>query len=126
MKTTITLKERVPDIVYSIIREDIQKRSCGEQIFQKYFYSKAPPTKPVLRISYDESYEHEFVLRPTVFKSGREGYSGISFWNGLIVRANISCNADTNPDFYLLTVVLDSDNNNYNHNEREEYDEHKK
>lgn len=111
MKITITLKERVPDIIYSIIREDIKKRSCGEQIFQKYFCSKAPPAKPVLRISYDESSEHEFVLRPTVFKSGRNGFSGMSFVDNFIVRANISHNEYDEPSFYLLTVVLDNNNN---------------
>jgi len=112
MKITITLKERVPDIIYSSIKVDIKKRFESEQIFQKYFRSNAPPLKPVIRFSYNETSDHFFILKPVIFKSGRKGFSGMSFWDNFIIRANISHNEYDEPSFYLLTVVLDNNNNN--------------
>jgi len=122
MITIITLQERVSDVLYARIVGIIEERPKKEKVLRKYFRGNAPPIKPTIKISSDKSKVHEFVLKPTVFKSGREGFSGISFWDGLIVRANIS-RSDDEPDFFLLTVVVDSINNNNNEGDENEITE---
>ncbi len=113
MITIITLQERCRDIRYARIVTTTKVRTYGETVFRKYFRSNAPPSKPTIKVASDQSGTHEFLLKPTVFKSGKEGFAGISFFDGLIVRANIS-HSDDEPEFFLLTVVFDSIDNDYN------------
>ncbi len=116
MTYKILLRERRGNLFVEIEME-FNKSST----YQKYFYSPHI-NEPHLLLYKDNEIKNIINLSPTIFKSGKSGYSGIDEFENFLIRANIS-DGETS-EYKRLTVVTeqkfysdDSKFNNYNNEE---------
>lgn len=107
MITTITLKDQTSNSIYLSENSVLFiKENAGNQIYQKYFYSKAEFHEPLLELVNDDEDIITIKFKPTVFRSGDEGFISISAFGDYIIRSNISKAEED--DFYRLTIVLEN------------------
>jgi len=99
-------------IVFTEVKIDLSKSDT----IQKYFYPSPNFKNPHLILLENDEIIRFIDLKPTTFKSGKFGFSGIVDFGKFIIRANISEGESTN--YKRLTIVTEqmycSEENQFN------------